>query len=320
VAFGDFLQNGQLSLVIFTNRWNHDSTKANPAGAVHFYQYIDGKPVEVTSRLLTDNTGCVSPRRLLVTDFNNDGKPDVFAACHGAEFGDYFAWPGEHPRLLLSQADGTYKNVEAPLNCYCHGATAGDIDGNGTIDILLSDMNASRDGRASLMALMNDGKGNFKVVKADEKEFINKDANYFMGDKPYYNAFLTLELIDFDGDGKLDLLLGSGEKTQATLILKGTGDGKFMTFIKQFPKTSVEYQVLDVVFVNNTLYELLEQPNAVGSTPAFSIRKYSADMNNYTVLVNKTIEYIKADNPIFLMPHNNQLVAYNAAYTTVVSE
>jgi hypothetical protein len=320
VAFGDFLQSGQLSLVVFTNRWNRDSSKANPAGAIHFYEYVKGEPVDVTSKLLADTTGCVSPRRLIVADFNNDGKPDVFAACHGAEFGDFMKWPGERPRILLSQADGTYKNIEAPLNCYCHGATAGDINSDGAVDILVSDMNASRDGRASLMALMNDGKGNFTVVKADEKEFVNKDANYFMGDKPYYNAFLTLELIDFDGDGKLDLLLGSGEKTQATLILTGTGDGKFMTIAKQFPKTAVEYQVIDVVYVNNILYELLEQPNAVGNTPAFSIRKYSADMSTYTVLVNKTIEYIKADNPIFLMPYNNNLVAYNVAYTTVVNE
>jgi hypothetical protein len=242
VAFADFLQTGQLSLVVFTNRWSHDPKVANPPGAIHFYQYVNGAPVDVTARLLSDTTGCASPRRLLVADFNNDGKPDVFAACHGAEFGDYFSWPGEHPRLLLSQADGTYQNVAAPLNCYCHGATAGDIDGNGTVDILLSDMNAGRDGRASLMALINDGKGNFKVVKADEKQFINQDANYFMGDKPYYNVFLTLELVDFDGDGTLDLLLASGEKTQPTTILKGSGDGLFMKPIRYSLKLLTMYR------------------------------------------------------------------------------
>jgi hypothetical protein len=36
VAFADFLQTGQLSLVVFTNRWSHDPKVANPPGAIHF--------------------------------------------------------------------------------------------------------------------------------------------------------------------------------------------------------------------------------------------------------------------------------------------
>jgi hypothetical protein len=315
VAFADFLQTGQLSLVVFTNRWSHDPKVANPPGAIHFYQYVNGAPVDVTARLLSDTTGCASPRRLLVADFNNDGKPDVFAACHGAEFGDYFSWPGEHPRLLLSQADGTYQNVAAPLNCYCHGATAGDIDGNGTVDILLSDMNAGRDGRASLMALINDGKGNFKVVKADEKQFINQDANYFMGDKPYYNVFLTLELVDFDGDGTLDLLLASGEKTQPTTILKGSGDGLFMKPIKVFPKTADNVQVIDIVF-DKVLYEYVTL-NIPGGYGSFTVRKYAADLNSYTTLYSKD-PASGGEDFVFLMPYANFLVPYDARFKTKI--
>jgi hypothetical protein len=78
VAFGDFLQEGKLSLVTFTNiNWT-DRTKPWVAGSVYFFQYVNGEPVDVTSKLLKDTTGCIAPRRLLVADFNNDGKQRIF--------------------------------------------------------------------------------------------------------------------------------------------------------------------------------------------------------------------------------------------------
>lgn len=310
VAFGDFLQTGSYGLVVFTNRWNHDSSKANSAGAVHFYQYVNGAPVDVTSKLLSDTTGCISPRRLLVADFNGDKRPDVFAACHGAEFGPYASWAGEESRLLLSQADGTYRNVVAPVNGYVHGASAGDINGDGYVDVVLSDMNAARDYKSSIVALMNDGTGNFAVKRADEVEFIAPAANYMDGDKRYYNAFLTVELIDLDGDNVLDLFLASNEKTQATLILKGAGNGTFMRVNKQFQLGTADMQILDVVYTNNSLFLLADQANATGLSK-ITVRRVAADYSRYDV-VNEQLNG-SADNPIFMMPSNNVLVPYDAA-------
>jgi hypothetical protein len=61
---------------------------------------------------------------------NRDGRPDVYFACHGV---DASPFPGEQPRVLLSQPDGTYKNVTIPITCYCHGASAADINGDGQL-------------------------------------------------------------------------------------------------------------------------------------------------------------------------------------------
>jgi hypothetical protein len=43
---------------------------------------INGAWVDQTSRLLTDTTGCLHPRKAIVADFNGDDVPDVFIACH----------------------------------------------------------------------------------------------------------------------------------------------------------------------------------------------------------------------------------------------
>lgn len=317
VAFGDFLQSGQLSLVVFTNRWSNIPNTPNPQGAVHFYEYVNGEPIDVTSKLLADTTGCVAPRRLIVADFNNDGKPDVFAACHGAEFGPYMQWPGEAPRFLMSQADGTYKNIVAPITCYCHAASAADINGDGAVDVVVSDGLSSRDFHSGFIALMGNGKGDFTAVKNDKIEFVHAAADHEDHDRRYYKQYLTLELLDFDGDGKLDMFLGAGEKDTNSRILKGSGDGKFMNVIKKFPLTPDDKHVIDVVYTGGTLYEYVTLNVTDGVYGDYSVRKYANDMSNYSIIINKVIAS-GADDLVFVMPFGNALVPYDAKFNIVI--
>jgi hypothetical protein len=137
VAFADFFQDGTYSMVSHSLEYNvSDPTTANKLGHIHFWKSEDGKWVDHTANLLADNTGCLHARKAVVADFNADGKPDVFFACNGF---DAIPFPGERPHYLLSQSDGSYKNITASTQCACHGAAAVDFNGNGYADVVVTD-------------------------------------------------------------------------------------------------------------------------------------------------------------------------------------
>ena len=138
------------------------------------------------------NTGqvpsSIHPRKALVGDYNNDGKPDIFITGHGW---DQNPFPGEYDQLLLSE-NGKYKLVEFKDKIgFYHGACSGDIDKDGDLDILVL-------GGPNSYFLINDGKGNFTY---STKEI---DVNKLGGQ---YHC----ELFDIDKDGYLDLILGGHE-------------------------------------------------------------------------------------------------------------
>jgi hypothetical protein len=200
IAFADFFQEGAHSAVVFSNL--EDETSIGGLGAswtpgyTYFYKLVDGQWVDRTSVLLQDQAGCISPRKVLVADFNGDGKPDVFASCSGHDGLVNGHLPGEHPRFLLSQSDGTYRNVQFSQNCYCHSATAIDPDGDGFADLIVQDNAAF-----GLQYFKNNRDGTFtsEVVR------VPASARNF---GPYTQGIWTVEAIDFFNTGKPDLFLG----------------------------------------------------------------------------------------------------------------
>ena len=152
---------------------------------------------------------------ILLGDYNNDSIPDIYIADSGME-----DWGGYRDSYFLSQPDGTWlESSDTHLShsnfvVYDHGGATGDIDNDGDMDIVLTEMNSWGTG-TSLWCLMNDGTG-----------FLNKrkcgGADSF-----------ALELADLDGDGDLDALIGAQEydyspdKSAFTGILWNNGKGKF---------------------------------------------------------------------------------------------
>ena len=210
-AYGDFSKSGNLDL--FTAQLTYDPSQpisqATPSIFKFWKVMSNGSYTEDTAKLST-NTGCIHPRKALVADFNGDTIPDIFVACHGYDNG---AYPGERAKIVLSQANGTYVIQDALDIGYWHGATAFDVDGNGTIDLMLVNNNDAARGATYL----NDGNGNFT------KDNVNRFPAS-IGSKGYY----SIEAIDVNADGKKDLIIGGLEYSNSpTLVLINPGDSNF---------------------------------------------------------------------------------------------
>lgn len=160
------------------------------------------------TRLSNAQPGLIHARKALVGDYNGDTWPDVFIVGHGY---DQPPFPGEYPHLFLSNGNGTLR-YDASLQAHVgfhHAAASGDIDHNGSIDIMVVQ-------QGTPFFLINDGAGHF-----------TKDSARMPADVLYKN-FFTGEMIDVDRDGHLDLLLGGHEFEAAyTTIYWGDESGAY---------------------------------------------------------------------------------------------
>jgi FG-GAP repeat. len=131
-AYADFLQEGTLSR--FVHGTVYDSI--TPGTLCLQRRAANGSWVDVSDQYISDRRGCLHPRKAIVADFNRDGKPDVFTACHGWDRSPY---TGEKSILLMSNAQGRFDRIELPVVAFAHGAAAADVNGDGYPDILLLD-------------------------------------------------------------------------------------------------------------------------------------------------------------------------------------
>lgn len=208
-AYGDFFQDGTISMIAASNVFNgtfNGTTGfgSTDAGRIYFF-HTDGKGnwIDQTDKILNgaNRTGCISPRKIVVADFNGDKKPDAFIACHGIDGNIPVGYSqGEHPRYILSQPDGTYKNVDAGFNCYCHGAAAADFKGDGYADIIV----ASPPILGRLVYLKNNRNGTFT------------DTPSLVPTQTIQKSIWSMEFVDSNRDGKFDLALYGSEHNLVT--------------------------------------------------------------------------------------------------------
>ncbi|MGK7868835.1 FG-GAP-like repeat-containing protein [Falsiroseomonas sp. E2-1-a20] len=158
----------------------------------------------------------VHPRKIVVADFNGDGRADFFVADHGY---DAAPFPGTQNRLVLSTGATQLRDATAQLPAqsdFTHSAAIGDVDNDGDIDIYVG--NVFGQNLINPQLLLNDGSGNFT---ADPSRLPAQIQAIGQGGGTFTSALLA----DLNRDGWADLVLGTswGEKQPTQVRLNDRG-------------------------------------------------------------------------------------------------
>ena len=124
VTFGDFFQEGQYSAFVVST-----------AGQAYFLRWKSSASawVDDSARLFgTGSRDTCNATYAITADFNADGKPDVFLSCSGLS-----------NQLLFVSSGSSYVRTDPVISVDGNRAAAADINGDGALDLVLTDKNAT---------------------------------------------------------------------------------------------------------------------------------------------------------------------------------
>jgi hypothetical protein len=201
VAAGDFEGNGHLDLALATETFTM-------AGTFSSVSVLLGNGA-ATFHVGQSYFAPFGHRAVAVGDFNGDGNLDLAVASEA----------GNEPgtlSILLGNGDGTFQDAliytagDSPSS-----VAVGDFNGDGYLDLAVVN-NALAGGTPSVMIFLGNGDGTLQ------------EARSYTADGFYPQAVAAG---DFDGDGRLDIVVANGAYNQPgpgkMSVLLGNGDGTF---------------------------------------------------------------------------------------------
>ena len=220
-ALGDFLQDKTASVFF--------AEPPSSLGSTTKSEFVISK-LDTAGNLsrVQSFAGCQHPRKAVTADFNHDGLPDIFVACHGADVAPY---PGAVSKLLMSGSGGLQiKDFSAQAASFTHGAAAADIDGDGWADLALVN------GTNKISFFQNRGGNSWTpmTVTVDNLQDVS--------------TIYSIEIVDVDGDGWLDILVGGHDSAK---ILFGNSAHEFGQRFLQIPTVSGRAVVLDFTVITS---------------------------------------------------------------------
>lgn len=241
----DFQRNGRPDLFTCHASYPIDGLKETPVPCRVLRPQADGSLAEITRQFFGNEAlpSVVGVSKIVVGDFNNDGRPDVFLADTGFD-----VWPfqGATNELFLSNPDGTYSNRSSTLPqtlAYSYSACSGDINDDGNLDIFVA--NFAGPTLVGPYFLVGKGDGSFTQQAGGLPPEVVSWKDGFQ--------ISSCALVDVDLDGHLDLVLGifSISPTTGSLILFNDGTGDFTKRASYrlpiSPQVTAQEEVYDMV-------------------------------------------------------------------------
>ena len=149
-------------------------------------------------------TGFAQPQSIVSADFNNDGAPDLAVGNTVSIVGDTV---GYTVSILLNDGSGAFTpGTSVTTSGNARWLATADIDGDGNVDLFVSDALATPYG---VRLYTGNGNGTFAAPSVIATDTHTPGA---------------MVLVDLDGDGDLDLATSMGD---ATGIYLGNGNGTF---------------------------------------------------------------------------------------------
>ena len=218
-AYADVNNDGFMDMLL-----SYSNAKTEYSGIRWYINKGDNINFESDTTFIIGSTNGNRAHKILKTEINRDGKPDfitlgVDERIQGNYTGNF--------NVLLSTPTNKYefKTIPNPNRYWFHNGTVGDLNGDDNVDVV-----------TATFIWYGDGTGNFTKSNVE----LNK----------YTSAILVYEILDVNGDGKNDIIVGGNDEYGNTTIIINNGtflNAEVIKFDKHLEYTfNIDIELIDL--------------------------------------------------------------------------